>query len=417
MPIEAARRLAIAKQHLSGPRSKRRGPRAIVDLVRDLGYVQWDPVPIVAPSHLLSIAARLGPFRPRDLERLLWTERRLLLQWIPIASIVRTEDYPILRALMDRYPASLSRSWGSQRASARRFLTTHRPLRRAVLAALAHGPRTSRELAASLGTRRNDGDWAPRSDAEEMLFHLSMSGEVLVIGHRGAENLWGRSGEYLPEWTPRTALSWAEFERTAAERTLRALGVATPREIQLHFLRGRYQQLPRTLEDLERAGTIHRISLTGRPDREVRFVHERDRESLEAMRSDPPEPRLALLPPFDNMLSNSDRNHRLFGFDYVREQFLPPARRRYGTYVLPILWGDRFVGRIDPRFDRPSGTLHVQAIHREPDAPADRRVGGELAASIAELARFVGARRLELPDRPPGEWRTALAESRAALGR
>ncbi|EQD54317.1 protein containing DUF1006, partial [mine drainage metagenome] len=113
--LPAARRLAVTKQHLSGKRPGRATAERLVETVRDLPYVQWDPVSVVAPSHLLSLWARVGSFRLADFDRLLWTERRLLQHWIPFASIVATEDYPLYASLMRRYPESLSDSWGAQR--------------------------------------------------------------------------------------------------------------------------------------------------------------------------------------------------------------------------------------------------------------------------------------------------------------
>ncbi len=119
--LEAVRRLAVTKQHLQGKLPARATTTAILSVVRDLGYVQWDPVSIVAPSHLISFWSRVGGFRPPDLERLLWKQKKLLEHWTPLASIVLTEDYPLFRSLMQRYPESLSHSWGSQRARATKF--------------------------------------------------------------------------------------------------------------------------------------------------------------------------------------------------------------------------------------------------------------------------------------------------------
>lgn len=106
--LRAARRLAVTKQHLSGTRPRRATAERIVETVRDLPYVQWDPVSVVAPSHLLSLWARVGSFRLSDFDRLLWSERRLLQHWIPFAGVVATEDYPLYASLMRRYPESLS---------------------------------------------------------------------------------------------------------------------------------------------------------------------------------------------------------------------------------------------------------------------------------------------------------------------
>src|SRR5436305_12085510 len=91
--VETARRLAVVRQHLAGPRLPRPGAEAILDVVRDLGCLQLDPIAVVARSHLLVLAARLGPFDPKELERLLWHDRALFEYWAHRASIVLTEDF------------------------------------------------------------------------------------------------------------------------------------------------------------------------------------------------------------------------------------------------------------------------------------------------------------------------------------
>lgn len=406
--LETVRRLAVTQQRLAGATPKRPSEDDLLSVVRDLAYVQWDPVPIVAPSHVLSFWARLGDFRPDDLERLLWTEHRLLLHWIPIASIVSVEDYPIYASLMRRYPDSMSPSWGAQRAHARQFLARHVELRRKVLRALSGGPLRTNQFEEHLQTRRDDGEWTPRSDLAQMLSHLEMKGEVMVVGHDGAQNLWGRAEQFLPSSADRVALPAAEMERQAAVRAIGALGTATPREITLHWIRGRYLHLASALRELEADGAIRRVRVAELGPRDERYMLEADVPKLTELQRDGWEPRLSLLPPFDNLVSSTGRLETLFGFHYVRSQFLPKEKRKFGTYVLPILWGERFVGQLDPRMDRESGTLEIQAVHAEPGVPPDPSVGPALEEAIARLAHFLGAEHVRYPARLPSIWKGAL---------
>jgi uncharacterized protein YcaQ len=408
--LESVRRLAVTKQHLAGPLPARVTPSAILSLVRDIAYVQWDPVSIVAPSHLLSFWCRLGDFRPAQLDRLLWKEKRLFQHWTPLASIVLTEDFPLYASLMRRYPQSLSRSWGNQRTQAQRFLDGHSALRRRVLAELRSGPLTLGQFVDHGKTKRSDGEWMPTSDVSLMLYHLLMGGQVMVVGHQGNQNLWGLSDQFLPSWVDRTEFSEGEAERIAAERAVLALGTATPREITLYFVRGRYETLRRTLASLEESSAIHRVVVEGSKAREERYVHDRDLGALESGTGGSWQPRVSLLPPFDNLLFSSNRLSRLFGFEYVREQFLPKEKRKFGTYVLPILWGDRLIGRIDPRLDRSLGELVIQAVHAETGAPSDREVGAEIADAVARLAAFVGASRVRYTSQVPPAWKKSLAD-------
>jgi uncharacterized protein len=406
--LQSARRLAVTKQHLAGPLPARATPGTLLSIVRDLAYVQWDPVSTVAPSHILSFWSRLGEFRPSDLRKLLWSEKKLLLHWTPFASLVRTEDYPLFHSLMSRYPESLSSSWGTQRTLAKKFLTEHSGLRRKILTELRKGPRQVGQFEDHARTTRNEGQWYAGSDVALMLFHLLMSGEVMVVGQEGNRNLWGLSEQFLPDWVDLTVPSAEEAEREAAQRAIRALGTATPREITYYFVRGRYQDLPATLGRLQEDSTIHRVNVEGMGRRDERYIHEQDVPLLESMDTAAWQPRMSLLPPFDNMICSQGRTRKLFGFDYVREQFLPKEKRRFGTYVLPILWGENFIGRIDPRLDKARGELVINAVHAEPNAPVDRDVAADIGETIARLGTFLGASRVTYTSHVPELWKSAL---------
>ena len=406
--LQSLRRLVVTNQHLAGKPPSRVTTEALLSVVRDLGYVQWDPVNIVAPSHLLTFWARVGEFQPSVLERLLWQEKTLFEHWTPMASLVLTEDYPLYLSLMRRYPESLTRSWGNHRERAKKFLAQHHGLRTKILYQLKKGPRTIGEFEGHHQTRRSGEAFEPSSDVSLMLFHLLMSGDVMVVGHQGNQNLWGISSEFLPDWVDRNPLTEEEAEGEAAQRAVRALGAASPREITYYFPRGRYANLKRTLTRLKEEATIRRLVIKELGERDERYVHCLDIPQLESLAADGFEPRLSLVPPFDNLIYSQARTNRLFGFDYVREQFLPKEKRKFGTYVLPIVWGERLIGRIDPRFDKDSGILHVNAVYAEPDAPRDREVAEAIERTIARLGEFVGARKVTYTPRVPASWKRAL---------
>ena len=402
--LQGIRRLAVARQHLAGKLPKRPSAEDIVSTVRDLPFVQWDPVAVVAPSHLISLWNRLGAFRTSDLDRLMWHDKKILLHWTPIAFLVLTEDYPIYHSLMERYPQSLSSSWGNHIPRAEEFLAKHRGLRKRMLDELEKGPLQPTQFRDYAAKRSADG-WSGGSDVSTMLFHMHMSGQVMVVGREGNQNIWGLSGRFLPSWTPREELSEEEFEREAAQRAIRGLGTAVLREVRYYFPPGRYQNLKPILDRLEEESVIHPTKVAGFGGNEKRYVHDRDVELLESVSTGAWEPRMSLLPPFDNML----RQHaRVFDFDYVREQFLPKEKRRFGTYVLPILWGERFIGRIDPRLDRKRERLVINSVHAEPGAPSGREVSSKIGETIERLADFVGAKEVTYTARVPAAWSGSL---------
>lgn len=404
---DSVRRLTVTKQRLAGERPRKATREDIVSVIRDLAYVQWDPVTIVAPSHAISLWSRIGDFRNSDLEGLLWDERRVFEHWTPIASIVLTEDYPLYSHLMKRYPESLSKSWRNHIPRAKKFLAEHRGLRKNILRELEGGPLLLNQFGDYVKTKRSSDGWSTGNDVSNMLFHLLMKGEVMVVGHAGNQNVWGLTKDFLPERVLEQDIEGDEFERQAAQRAIRALGTAAPSEIVYYFVRGRYQTLKKTLATLEAEGAIHRVTVEGL-GKEERYVHEQDVPLLESMGGKAWQPRTALVAPFDNLIAGRQRTNRVFGFDYVHEQFLPKEKRKFGTWVLPILRGDRLIGRVDPKLDKEKGKLVINSVHAEPGAPEEREVAADIAETIQGLASFVGAKEVEYSPRVPAPWRGAL---------
>jgi len=404
--LESARRLYLKKQRLMG-KPARATAEAILSVVRDLCYVQWDPTDAVAPSHIISFWSRLGDFRLSDLDRLLWRDRKLFLYWTPVASLVLTEDYPIYSKLMRRYTESPPDHIGTGLARARKFLAEHRELRKKILIELKKGPLQLTQFQDYVRTGRTDG-WTSGSDVSSMIRYLNMSGEVMVVGHNGLQNLWGLAEEFLPSSVDRTKLTEEEFEHEAAQRALRALGTAFEREIYLYFPRDRYRNLKRTLENLEREGRIHRVHVEGLGRKGEQYVHDQDLRLLESTDSEESERRIRLIAPFDTLLCDLARTKRLFEFEYIHENYLPASKRKFGTFVHPLLWGDRLIGRVDLRMDREKEKLNVVSVHPEPGAPGGREVSSKIAETLEQFGEFIGAKDLVYPARVPTGWRSML---------
>ncbi len=405
---QAARRLAVTRQHLSGTSSGKSAREQIVSVLRDLVFVQWDPISVVAPSHILALWNRVRGLRPSDLDRLLWEDKKLFLHWANLsASIVLTEDYPLYYSMMKRYPESMGKGWGAQQARAKVFLAHHRRLGESMLKELERGPLQVTEFR-GYTSDRGSAEWTPGSAVSTMLFHLHMSGKVMVVGHEGNRNVWGLSEQFLPDWSDRSELTEEELERKAAQRAVRALGTASPREIQLYFPRGRYLELEKTLRSLREDSVIHPVRIQGLAGERERFVHDLDVGLLESLDEEDLQPRVSLLPPFDNLITGRGWTRRIFGFDYRLEIFFPEHKRRFGYYVLPVLRGDRLIGRIDPWMDRSKGRLVINSVHSEPGVLGGNDAGRDVADAISRLAGFLGATEVAYSSRVPAAWRASL---------
>jgi hypothetical protein len=323
-PAEA-RQIAVRAQLLDGSATD------VLSTVRRLGFLQLDPISTVAPPQYLVLWSRLGNYRRAELDRLVW-DARALVEWD--AFLWPVEDMPLLRARMRR-PASadsLARRYD-------RYLREHASFRRYVLRELEQrGPLLSREIADHAPSAREPHRWWGARKMGLMLEVLCARGHVAVVGRRGSQRVWDLADRWYP---PSERIPWPEASRLIAARRFRSQGVRRER--------GRWLAHPEAV-----TGTVGR--------------------------------RLALLSPFDRLVADRARAEALWGFRYRLEMYVPAPDREYGYYVLPILLGDRLIGRIEPVYDRRSGRLDVRGVWWEDGVhPPD------LGPPLRRLARWLGA--------------------------
>ena len=150
-----------------------------------------------------------------------------------------------------------------------------------------------------------------------------------------------------------------------------------------HFLRRRYPRLPETLAGLVRAGQLERVRVTGLGD--GWFAAPQDLDGAGELA---PGARTITLSPFDNLLCDRARAAELFGFEHRLEIYVPPAKRRWGYYVLPVLHRERIVARADLAIDRDAGLLRILALHREPDVKRTPALDRAVTRALERLAAW-----------------------------
>jgi len=351
-----ARRIAVRAQVLTAQR-----PDGVLDAVHRLFVVQHDPIAAVAPSAHLVLFSRLGPsYDPAGLDDLLAQQRV-----VEVDGLLRdARDVRLLTADMAAWPGPDAPAW--KRGNAR-WLDDNRGARQDVLDALRmDGPLTAAELPDTCARPWRSSGWNDRRDVTMLLGLLVQTGDVAVAGRRGRDKLWDLAERVYPPDEPVPA---PLARRVRDERRLASLGLVRERALEGYP------------DDL--VGTV--VEVEG-----VRGRWRADPDLL-ASGDEPFEPRTALLSPFDRLVTDRRRLSEVFGFEYALEMYKPAAQRRWGYYALPVLHGDRLVGKLDATADVRRGRLVVHAVHEDPvgGEPWDADLRAAVDAQVSDLALWL----------------------------
>jgi uncharacterized protein YcaQ len=344
----------VRAQLLDGAR-----PAGLLEVVRGLTLLQLDPTAAIAPNADLVAWSRLGSaYSPADLVAAL--EDRKLLE---LRALIRpAEDIALYRADMADWPG---RGELRDYQEARRdWVQANDACRKDILARLTeHGALPSRELPDTCAVPWASTGWTNNRNVTQLLEFMVSRGEVAIAGRRGRDRLWDLAERVYPD---DNVVPAQDAQRIRNERRLRALGIA----------RAKGPACPVEPADVGEVGepaVVEGVKGTWRVD--------------PALLGQPFSGRTALLSPFDRLIHERKRTIELFGFDYQLEMYKPAAKRRWGYFALPILHGDRLVGKLDATADRKAGVLRVSAIHE--DEPFTAEMKAAVDDEITDLARWL----------------------------
>ena len=350
LTAKQARRIAVRAQLLDAPR-----PRDLPAVVERLTFLQIDPTNAVAPSADLVAWSRLGSsYRPEHLTQALERDRTLF------------ESNALIRPMSDVGLFLAGARGRRTHETVQEWLRANDRFRRDVLRVLQRsGPLTSRDIPDTCAVPWQSSGWTNNRNVTQMLEFLQSRGEVAIAGRVGRERLWDLPQRVYPADVE--IPSFEEAERIRDERRLAALGIA----------RAQARAMP--IEPIHVGGVGEPAVVEG-----VKGEWRVDPRYLD----DGFKGRTALLSPFDRLIHDRVRAEELFGFEYTLEMYKPAAQRRWGYFALPILHGDRLVGKLDATADRKAGVLRVNAIHE--DVAFTRAIATAVRKEIADLAAWLG---------------------------
>ncbi len=387
-----ARRFLVRRHLLDPPRSLPAKPESVLRVVERLGLLQFDPLEVPgARNHDLVLHARIRGYRREWCDRWLYgppEERRLIEVYNKSLNMVPLNELPLYRIGWDR-----SRAYHEQN-----ILAQQRAVADAILARIAaEGPLAT--AAFTEHTESVDWWWAPTRVARAVLEALFTSGIVGIARRDGNRRYYELVDRLFPADVLARRVPPEESRRHRLLSRFRAVGLLSPRAANdVLYNAGTAAERAVIIRALVDEGVLLPVSVEGVAG--TRYALRDDLPILEKTRA----PRrsaasVSFLGPLDPIVWDRRQLRELFGFDYQWEVYVPEPKRRWGYYVLPVLYGDRLVGRIEPRLERATRTLRILGLSFEagfaPDEPEFREA---LESALVEYRRFVGADAISWPD-------------------
>jgi hypothetical protein len=379
---EAARRFLVARHFLTPARSLAGGPDAVLGVIRKLGSIQFDPIAVAGRNHDLMLHARVAGYEPAWCD-VLYERREIFEATNKALSFVATSEFPWFRQAMGRKgPRFHNAALTDNAAVAERVLERIR----------ADGPLSSRDFAREAGATKN---WfgMPENAVRSVLEAYTVTGEIGLARREGTVRYYDLLERLLPADVLSVEVPAREQVRHKLLSRYRAHGLLGAGGAGGTFARIANPDVRKALQkELVEKGSLVPVEVEGM--RGKRFVVA---EEVELLNSPPgPPPSVAFIAPFDSFLWDTKLLATLFGFEFVWEGFFKPEKRRWGYYVLPILFGDRLVGRIEPRIDRERGRVEVLGTWWEEFTPGGAHgFAGAMRKALRAYLGFACADRVE----------------------
>jgi uncharacterized protein YcaQ len=390
------RRLALQAQGLDKTQPFGKGQAAVLRCVEQLGYIQIDTISVIKRAHHHTCWTRVPDYQEVHLDEL-QKSRRIFEYWSHAAAYLPMQDYRYCLPRMHAI-AGGEKHW-------------HKPqlkLMQLVLERIrAEGPLQAKDF--EQDKSRKPGGWWQWKPSKKALEQLFIQGQLFVSHRSGFQKVYDLPERALPADIDMSVPTAEEFRRFLILRAIRAHGAVGEPEIS-YMRKGLKKAVSATLADMTEAGELVALTYPGAvtPLFSTPALLEQAAKSRFSKQ-------VHLLCPFDNLVIQRKRVQQVFGFDYQIECYVPEAKRKYGYYCLPILYGTELVGRLDPKADRKTGVLDIRNLALEADMKADERFSGLLARRLGLLASFNGCNKVSIGNCNNRDLKSLLKQNIAEL--
>jgi len=374
LTISEARRLFLESQGLGAP-SSNPGKEGLRSLISQLGYIQIDTLSVVARAHHHTLWSRIEDYKEQHLSDLL-KERHLFEYWSHAASFLPMSDYR----------QSLYRKKMYSTGKIHWFREDNPKMKKQVLARIREeGPLQSRDFE---HVRKGPGSWYEWKPAKRALEQLFMEGKLMVTERRNFQKVYDLAERVFPDGTGMKIPTEKEFCEKLVLQSVQANGLVTPSE--MGYLRGHAKEgILKVVKNLVKQGRLSTLTLDGKD------TYYADPEYVQRILASATGPsRIHILSPFDNAVIQRKRLQTLFGFDFFIECYVPEPKRKFGYFCLPVMQGDRFVARFDPKADRQNGVFYIKKWFSEKGWKPDTGFNEEFPIKLQAFAEFSGCERI-----------------------
>ena len=366
------------------------GKQGILDYINRVGCIQFDPLNIVGHNHELVLQARVKGFKPEMLQELLYAERTLIDGWDKNMSIYCTEDWPYFNRQRE---TAKQRLGGAEKPINMVLPQIRKEIEQ-------RGPLSSLELDYK---ETVDWFWAPTRISRAAMESMYYWGELIIHHKAYTRRIYDFAsrnipGELLsahdPNPTEEEYYAWYVLRRIGSVGLL--WNKASDAWLGIEGLKS--SERNQAFNSLVEAEKIIPVNVEGI---EIPlYIKSECRVLMEKVIGQKPSAgRAIILAPLDNMLWDRKLIKELFGFDYKWEVYKPVSERSYGYYVLPVLYGDRFIARFEPGWDKTSGTIIVKNWWWEPGVKAGKGLKGELDKCFKTFMGFLDAEGIKMDDK------------------
>ncbi len=378
---KTARRLVLACQDLYPPR-KLKGKKGALSYLNRVRSIQFDPINVVGRNPDLVLQSRVMDFNLRMLDELLYQDHKLVDNWDKMASLSLAEDWPYF----SRHRSRMQDMFGVPSEVVMRLAP-------GVLKQIKQaGPQCSLDFK---GDKKTDWAWGPTRVSRATLEGLFKMGQ-LGVHHRVSnrryfdliENLL--ESELINEPDPHQTLK--DYQNWHVFRRIGSLGLAHPNagEQWGGMIGVKSPQRKEIIQKLISDGKVVEIEIAELPG-ELFYTRHQDMDILDLVSKSKTSTAAAFIAPLDNLLWDRKSVKKLFDFSYMWEVYKPKENRQFGYYVLPVLYGDRFIGRFDPAFDKKTRTLTINNWWWENDFKPDDRSARALYQCMADFMSYLDA--------------------------